>query len=64
MKNNWVDIRERMPNVKEEVLVTDGREQYVAWFSDKCWTYSYCCGCLCDKVTHWMPLPELPEGLE
>ena len=62
----WIPVTERLPNVGEEVLVFDTRENWIgfAWLHpDKTWTalgfdWPFDFG----EVTHWMPLPQPPKG--
>ena len=67
--NNWISVKDKMPdnNKMLNVLVTNGRDTHVAirWFTNvdplkTDWSYSDCCGCSADGVTHWMPLPSPP----
>lgn len=62
---NWINFDEIKPLDKEHVLaVTSDDEMLIAYF-DKDWQH-----CLCQyegnikifNVTHWMSLPELPNG--
>ena len=64
----WIPVTERLPDAElggasEQVLVTDGKDfAIVAWFNfEVCgpfWGYTG----FGEDVTHWMPLPEPPEG--
>ncbi len=60
--NEWINCSERMPQVMEDVLVTDGEEVKSMWWNGNKWDswlsrYSLDS----DDVTHWMPLPEPPK---
>ena len=62
----WISVRDRLPEKGEEVLVFDTRENWTgfAWLRpDETWTalgfdFPFDLG----EVTHWMPLPEKPKG--
>lgn len=62
----WISVEERLPEPEKEVIVLfkdksididhltdDGEDGYCWWKSDE-----WIC-CEDDKITHWMPLPEL-----
>jgi len=67
----WISIKDRLPDVKVEVLVTDGIGISIAeqWSTRSGW-HVFCAICTEDathfldtgleKITHWMPLPPLP----
>lgn len=73
---NWISIKSRkdLPDVEEDVLVRcRSREQYVShrvrddYNGRLNWRVSGPLGAgrrLLKTVTHWMPLPEDPEGTE
>jgi hypothetical protein len=56
----WIAVTERLPDGVYCVLVTDGDESLVALWNHEDWDYGS--GPSLDNVTHWMPLPELPES--
>ena len=62
----WISVRDRLPEKGEDVLVFNIRENWTgfAWLRpDETWTalgfdFPFDLG----EVTHWMPLPEPPKG--
>ena len=64
----WISVEERLPEPEKEVIILaknkyididhltdDGEGGYYWWKSDEViW-------CDDDKITHWMPIPELPK---
>lgn len=70
----WVSVKDRLPEEGERVLATDGDFVGEAYLMDyhpvpgvfgRYWYRSYGANwsLVSDKpVTHWMPLPEPPEG--
>ena len=73
-ENKWIPVSERLPEVEQytysvDVLfVTDDFEMYVGYVNVETgrWkTRGAAMSLSTDRVTHWMPLPELPkEGVE
>ena len=68
--SEWISVKDRLPEPEIRVLVAYGSEAEIAWIdkikSDQKWEVDYhSCGCCASfvsrLVTHWMPLPELPE---
>ena len=59
----WVPVSERLPENISNVLILSRGEQLIASYHSK---YSLWYVPFVDKpvVTHWMPLPELPEVQE
>jgi hypothetical protein len=64
----WISVEDRLPEPEKEVIILaknkyididhltdDGEGGYYWWKSDE-WI---CCDD--DKITHWMPIPELPK---
>jgi hypothetical protein len=67
--NNWISVKDRLPEEKEAVLVTDGTDMSVGCLYHKQFepenvipTYDMSCVEFdLGNITHWMPLPEPPE---
>ena len=63
----WISCSERMPEPGVNVLVTDGINQMVTWHEvidgKAMWVDNFIVyvNVRFGDVTHWMPLPELPE---
>jgi len=72
--NEWINIVDCYPKLKQTVLATDGHTIAVTTFNynehidEFHWDFfSSGCGCCDDSmenVTHWMPLPLPPEKHE
>ena len=58
--SDWVKCSERMPEIGDMVLVFNGNSIEI----DALATGEFSFECWCDSVTHWMPLPEMPEVKE
>ena len=62
-KPQWIPVKERLPSNGDFVLVADSRESYANCFGFDCgWWYIDGYRMSLEEVTHWMPLPEPPEG--
>lgn len=59
--NNWISVKDRLPEYMESILAFGNGTIYVCWYDTCKWIYSDCCGCSADIITHWMPLPEPPK---
>lgn len=58
----WFSIDDVLPSVEQDVLVWDGFRVYISNILDVDgveWDESVQ---ILDKVTHWMPLPDVPCG--
>ena len=62
-ERRWIPVSERLPENISNVLILSRGEQLIASYHSK---YSLWYVPFVDKpvVTHWMPLPELPEVQE
>lgn len=62
--NNWISVKERMPEVKTDVLAIDSVGDYFLAAVDqsdgKTWRDEWF-AVIEFPITHWMPLPEPPE---
>lgn len=63
----WISVEDNLPEAGVHVLVTDGIHTMVTWcecVDDQClWVDNYYeyVNVRFNKVTHWLPLPELPK---
>ena len=66
----WISVKDRMPVLGEQVLVSDEKFGILLATYKKCEDELYFdevgtgCGCCCEslkKITHWMSIPEPPE---
>lgn len=61
--NEWINVKDRLPEYNDDVLVIDNGDIYIAHLS-KQWDMLpdfYCHAGRIKYVTHWMPLPEVPH---
>ena len=63
----WIPVGERLPEENQQILSTDGKEFYLDCYAR--WEGKDNPPCFYDRlflwaVTHWMPLPQLPEVKE
>ena len=61
---NWISVKDRLPQVKEDVLIYDSQHCniYKAWYIgdiDVWFSNEYLPQFI--NITHWMPLPKTPE---
>lgn len=63
-KSKWIKCKDKLPSNNDDVLVVvvdnDDAEIRVGFHDNGCW-YSYTDDNKLAKVTHWMPLPDLPK---
>lgn len=65
--NEWISVKNRIPEYNTEILIIDGEyirigdcwENHCAIDDEPKQYFSSSDGYM--KVTHWMPLPELPK---
>lgn len=57
--NEWVSVNKRLPEKRKEVLVHYGNGRIgIDWIdSTQCFVFDELYG----RVTHWLPIPELPD---
>ena len=57
--NEWVSVTKRLPEKRKEVLVHYGNGRIgIDWIdSTQCFVFDELYG----RVTHWLPIPELPD---
>lgn len=56
--DRWIGVEEGLPDNRQTVLATDGSTQIVLEYKHGCWFVGL------DQihfVTHWQPLPKLPQ---
>jgi hypothetical protein len=57
----WISVKDRLPEKDVEVLVWDGYNRFIAYFSGTMWDSGYGWDMMVNvTVTHWMPLPDAP----
>ena len=55
--SEWISIKDRLPDVEQEVIVTNGKSIWIAVRPDQCWIgYDGVC-----RITHWRKQLELPK---
>ena len=61
----WISVKERLPNNKEIVIaINEEGEMAICKFEKTEWEYFFMLNMTSyqlKKVTHWMPLPEMPK---
>ena len=70
----WISVEDRLPETKDPVLCyylgKDGKHHYSVGYHERYGSYAEawyveieynCAGYGCERVTHWMPLPEPPK---
>ncbi len=59
--SKWVSVKDRLPEVNESVLVCDGAEIWVDYMYKSHDDERLYFSVVEYGVTHWMPLPDMPE---
>ena len=62
MKNKWVNVKERLPEISGKYMVSDTFYVSCGWFHST--TGTFYAGDLKSPflgITHWQPLPALPQ---
>lgn len=61
--NPWISVKDKLPPCNEEVLTTDGKSRAICWVDIGSHDYLFMVNLRQQfiGVTHWMPLPELPN---
>lgn len=68
--NEWISVKDRLPECGVNVLVTDGIHQMVTWCEFVDGTFQWVDNFIeyvnvrFKPVTHWMPLPEPPKEID
>lgn len=73
----WISVKDGIPEKESNFLGTDGELVFASYWDEEVggWECCYYCGgssnisfseknLSCKKITHWMPLPKLPEMRE
>lgn len=60
-KRRWISVRDELPPDEEEVLVCTMAKNGVRNIDKGYWAIDHFIHRGRSQVTHWMPLPELPE---
>ena len=62
--NNWISVKDRLPDEKQEILTINSEEKMEVCFYEKEWEgiFQQCDGLIkIFNITHWQPLPEPPK---
>ena len=62
-KPRWIPVTERLPEIRQVVLITDGIDVGTGWMNQGWWNTSFA-DIRPGEVTHWMPLPQPPKAEE
>ena len=61
---SWIDVKDKLPEAAEPVLVTDGLQICIAFLQTEKKRFTQVNtwdDWIHESVTHWMPLPETPK---
>lgn len=60
---HWIPVTDRLPNIREDVLISYYDEVMVGWLNDDGTWFAEECGRLnMNDIAAWMPLPEPWKG--
>jgi hypothetical protein len=59
--SEWISIKDRLPEIGEHVLFTNGRYRDLGFRTQKNVLYCVSASMMKSIPTHWMPLPKPPE---
>ncbi len=62
-ENQWISVKDRLPETFEDVLVFNSNEETVitiGFYYELKW-HVYEIHDFSEQITHWMPLPEPPK---
>ena len=60
---DWISVKDEVPENDYHYLVAmDGRVEYMFYCDDGYWCRELGLVDVSDRITHWQPLPELPEA--
>ena len=61
--DGWISVKDRLPKIGKDYLVTDGHARMVSAFrvEKQAWDFWSLKFWSSDHVTHWMPLPNPPK---
>ena len=68
MHNSWISVKDRLPENMQRVLVIGTSMAHIAYIDKtiseikgQFWWRDAAPGLYFDEITHWMPIPPLPE---
>lgn len=60
--SEWISVKDRLPEKLNKVLVAHHNGITIAYYYNNSWVGKQGKKHYLSSVTHWMPLPERPEG--